>query len=149
MTAVAEAVGEARFGLLVLTHGGLAPELVRALERIVGPLDRVRALTLGWDDDLVAARRSVEEAIAAVDPGGGVLILTDMFGGTATNVALTFLREGVEILTGVNLPMLVKFANIRDKCSLRDAAARIKEQGQRSIALATEYLDPAPPAPDR
>ncbi|MGH6692964.1 MAG: hypothetical protein ACREF4_20035, partial [Gammaproteobacteria bacterium] len=60
MTAVVEAAGEARFGLLVLTHGGLAPELVRALERIVGPLDRVRALTLGWDDDLVAARRSVE-----------------------------------------------------------------------------------------
>lgn len=85
----------------------------------------------------------MEEAIAEVDPGGGVLILTDMFGGTATNVTLAFLREGVEIVTGVNLPMLIKFANLRDKCALQEAAIRIKEEGQRSIAIATEYLGPA------
>jgi PTS system mannose-specific IIA component len=140
---MAEAAGGAgRFGLLVVTHGGLAFELVRALERIVGAAEGVRALSLGWDDDLPSARREVERAIAEVDPGGGVLILTDMFGGTATNVTLSFLREGVEILTGVNLPMLIKFANLRDKCSLQEAAARIKEQGQRSIALATEVLGP-------
>ncbi|PYS95262.1 MAG: PTS fructose transporter subunit IIA [Acidobacteria bacterium] len=132
-----------RFGLLVLTHGGLAFELVRALERIVGSVDRVRALSIGWDDDLAAARREVQEAITEVDPGGGVLILTDMFGGTPTNVALSFLRDGVEILTGVNLPMIVKFANLRESASLKEAAARIKEQGQRSIAMATEYLDPS------
>jgi PTS system mannose-specific IIA component len=143
MSVVADAAGEARFGLLVVTHGGLAFELMRALERIVGPVDRVRGLSIGWDDDLQVARRAVEEAITQVDPGGGVLILTDMFGGTATNVSLSFLRDGVEILTGVNLPMLIKFANLRDKCSLREAAARIKEQGQRSIALATEYLEPS------
>lgn len=135
--------GTGRFGLLVVTHGGLAFELVRALERIVGAVEGVRALSLGWDDDLQAARREVERAIAEVDPGGGVLILTDMFGGTATNVALSFLRDGVEILTGVNLPMLIKFANLPDKSSLAEAAARIKEQGQRSIAVATEYLGPA------
>ena len=141
-TPVAEAAGEARFGLLVVTHGGLAFELVRALERIVGPVERVKGLSIGWDDDLQAARRAVQEAMAEVDPGGGVLIMTDMFGGTATNVTLSLLGEGVEILTGVNLPMLIKFANLRDSCSLKDAAARIKEQGQRSIALATEYLGP-------
>jgi PTS system mannose-specific IIA component len=140
---MAEAAGgTGRFGLLVVTHGGLAFELVRALERIVGSVAGVRALSLGWDDELPAARQEVERAIAEVDPGGGVLILTDMFGGTATNVTLSFLREGIEILTGVNLPMLIKFANLRDKCSLREAAARIKEQGQRSIALATEVLNP-------
>jgi len=143
MSIVAEAAGEARFGVLVVTHGGLAFELVRALERILGKVETLKALTIGWDDDLPQARRAVEQAIAEVDPGGGVLILTDMFGGTATNVTLAFLREGVEIVTGVNLPMLIKYANIRDKCSLKEAAARIKEQGQRSIAIATEYLDPS------
>ncbi len=143
MGLVAEAAGEVRFGLLVITHGGLAFELVRALERIVGRVEGVRPLTIGWDDDLAAARKAVEQAITEVDPGGGVLILTDMFGGTATNVTLSFLKEGVEILTGVNLPMLIKFANIRDKYPLKEAAARIKEQGQRSIALATEYLNPS------
>ena len=143
MVLVAEAAGETRFGLLVVTHGGLAFELVRALERIVGKVEGLKALTIGWDDDLPAARKAVEEAIAEVDPGGGVLILTDMFGGTATNVTLAFLREGIEIVTGVNLPMLIKFANIRDKCGLKEAAVRIKEQGQRSIAIATEYLGPA------
>ncbi len=139
----------ARFGLLVVTHGGLAFELMRALEKVVGPLDRVRGLSLGWDDDLATARWAVDEAIAAVDPGGGVLILTDMFGGTPTNVALAFLREGVEIVTGVNLPMLIKFAGIRDSCGLREAAARIKEQGQKSIVLATEYLAAGLDGPDR
>ena len=143
MSIVAEAAGEARFGVLVVTHGGLAFELVRALERILGKVETLKALTIGWDDDLPQARRAVEQAIAEVDPGGGVLILTDMFGGTATNVTLAFLREGVEIVTGVNLPMLIKYANIRDKCSLKEAAVRIKEQGQRSIAIATEYLDPS------
>jgi mannose PTS system EIIA component len=143
MSIVAEAAGEARFGVLVVTHGGLAFELVRALERIVGKVVGLKALTIGWDDDLQQARRAVEQAITEVDPGGGVLILTDMFGGTATNVTLAFLREGVEIVTGVNLPMMIKYANIRDKCSLKEAAARIKEQGQRSIAIATEYLDPS------
>src|SRR5262249_8346206 len=101
-----------------------------------------KAWPIGWDDDLPQARRAVEQAIEEVDPGGGVLILTDMFGGTATNVSLAFLRQGVEILTGVNLPMLIKYANIRDKCSLKEAATRIKEQGHRSIAIAREYLDP-------
>jgi len=143
MSIVAEAVGEARFGVLVVTHGGLAFELVRALERIVGKVEGLKALTIGWDDDLPQARRVVERTIAEIDPGGGVLIMTDMFGGTATNVALAFLRDGVEIITGVNLPMLIKYANIRDKCSLKEAATRIKEQGQRSIAIATEYLDPS------
>ncbi len=133
-----------RVGLVVVTHGGLAFELVRAFERIVGPeVHRVRALSIGWDDDLHAARRVLQEAIAAVDKGAGVLILTDMFGGTATNLTLSFLRPGIEILTGVNLPMLVKFVNLPAGATLRDAAGIVKEQGQRSIVLATEYLDPA------
>ena len=133
----------APLGLVVVTHGGLAFELVKALERILGSADGVRALSLGWDEDLNASRKSVQEAIAAVDRGAGVLVLTDMFGGTATNVSLSFLREGVEIVTGVNLPMLVKFAGLRSGTALKDAAARIRDQGQRSITLATDYLDPS------
>jgi PTS system mannose-specific IIA component len=143
------AAAPGRFGLLVVTHGGLAFELMRALEKVVGPLDRVRGLSLDWDDDLVTARRAVDEAIVALDPGGGVLILTDMFGGTPTNVALAFLREGVEIVTGVNLPMLIRFAGIRDRCDLREAAVRIRDQGRQSIVLATEYLAGGPGGPDR
>jgi mannose PTS system EIIA component len=130
------------FGLLVVTHGGLAFELVRALEKIVGPVERVRALSIGWDDDPAAARTALQEAMTAVDSGGGVLILTDMFGGTATNLTLAFLRDGVEIVTGVNLPMIIKFANLRGTVGLKEAAVRIKEQGQKSISLATDYLEP-------
>ena len=133
-----------RPGLLVVTHGGLAFELVRALEKIVGATRNLRALSIGWDDDLHAARRSVERAIVEVDAGGGVLILTDMFGGTATNLTLSFLRPGVEIVTGVNLPMVVKFANLPADITVKEAAAAVKEQGQRAIALATNYLDPSP-----
>jgi PTS system mannose-specific IIA component len=132
-----------RFGLLVVTHGGLAFELVKALDRIVGGSDHVRALSIDWDSDLAAARAALEKALAEVDPGGGVLILTDMFGGTATNLTLSFLRSGIEIVTGVNLPMMIKFSNLAGSLPLRDAAARIMEQGRRSIALATDYLGPA------
>jgi len=132
----------ARFGLLVVSHGDLAFELVRALERIVGQVDHVRALPLNPSDDLAGSRGVLQKAIEEVDPGGGVLILTDMFGGSATNLTLPLLRDGIEILTGANLPMLVKYANIRTSVTLKEAVARIKEQGQRSIAIATEYLEP-------
>ena len=144
------APGPPRFGLLVVTHGGLAFELVAALERIVGALGRVKAISIDWDTNLAVAREAVLGAIGAIDPGGGVLILTDMFGGTATNLALSFLSDRVEILTGVNLPMLIKAANVRATLSLREAVPRIVEQGQRAIASATDYLDPGkggPPSP--
>ncbi|MFQ5878071.1 MAG: PTS sugar transporter subunit IIA [Acidobacteriota bacterium] len=137
-----DAAGSPRFGLLVMTHGGLAFELVRALEAIVGPVERVRGLSIGWDVDLQQARKTIRRAIEEVDPGGGVLILTDMFGGTATNLTLSFLRDGIEVVTGVNLPMMIKFANIRTTAPLKEAAAMIRDQGQRSIALANEYLEP-------
>jgi PTS system mannose-specific IIA component len=130
------------FGLLVVTHGGLAFELVQALRRIVGDTSRVRALSIDWEIDLGEARERVRGAIAKVDCGGGVLILTDMFGGTATNLTLPFLRDGIEIVTGVNLPMMIKFANLGSDTTLREAAALIRDQGRRAIALAGDYLVP-------
>jgi mannose PTS system EIIA component len=132
-----------RPGLIVVTHGGLAFELVRALERIVGPgAPRARALSIGWDEDLHQARKAVEEAIQDNDGGAGVLILTDMFGGTATNLVLSCMRPGVEIVTGANLPMLIKFSNLPADLSVKEVAAAVREQGQKAIALATGYLDP-------
>jgi mannose PTS system EIIA component len=132
-----------RPGLVVVTHGGLAFELVRALERIVGPgAPRARALSIGWDEDLQQARRAVDEAIQDNDAGAGVLILTDMFGGTATNLVLSCVRPGVEIVTGANLPMLIKFSNLPADLSLKEIATAVREQGQKAIALATGYLGP-------
>ena len=148
MDQVTETSNPPPFGLLVVTHGGLAFELVQALRRIVGEVSSVKALSIDWEMGLSNAREVVRQAIEEVDPGGGVLILTDMFGGTATNITLPFLRDGVEIVTGVNLPMMIKFANIGPSSTLREAATLLKEQGQRAIALAAEYLDPPPGKPD-
>ncbi len=149
MTPISETPVKSRFGLLVVTHGGLAFELVQAFRRIVGEMDHVKALSIDWEVGLSDAREVVRRAIETVDPGGGVLILTDMFGGTATNVTLPFLGERVEIVTGVNLPMMLKYASLAGDGSLREAATLIRTQGQRAIALAAEYLDPPPDAPDR
>ena len=127
--------------LLVVTHGQLAEELVRAAKRIVGPSARLNALSLGWDDEVSEARRRIEEAVAGLDEGDGVLVLTDMFGGTPTNLASTFLRSGrMEIVTGVNLPMLIKFTNLRDVTGLREVAARLSKQGRDSIQVASDFL---------
>lgn len=128
-------------GVLVVTHGGVASELVKAVRRIVGEVDNLQSVSIGWDDDVEQARRQIEESIRRVDKGEGVLILTDMFGGTPTNLSLSFLQEGrVEIITGVNLPMLIKFYNLKNKSDIRDVAQKIREQGQKSIYVATDVL---------
>jgi PTS system mannose-specific IIA component len=128
-------------GLLVVTHGELALELVRAAQRIVGTTEGLEAVSIGWDDDVTLARRRIEAAIKRVDRGKGVLILTDMFGGTPSNVALSMLEpEKVEIVTGVNLPMVIKFMNHRDRYSLFAAAAAVAAQGRSSIHVASELL---------
>ena len=96
---------------------------------------------IGWDDDPVEARRRVEQAIRRVDHGNGVLVLTDMFGGTPTNLALSFLESGkVEVVTGVNLPMLIKFTNLREEAVLSETARRIAEQGRQAIQVASDLL---------
>ena len=127
--------------VLVVTHGNLAEELVRATRRIVGEVGRLAALTIGWDDDVSAARQKIESAVSGLDDGDGVVVLTDMFGGTPTNLSLSFLKEGrVEIVTGVNLPMLIKFTNLREKLPLSEVASRLSDQGRKSIQVASEIL---------
>src|SRR2546428_12776486 len=96
---------------VIVTHGHLAGELLAAAEMIVGPIAHVGAVSIGWHDDVDAARSEVERAIKAVSQGAGVLLMTDMFGGTPTNIASMFLEEGaIEVVTGVNLPMIIKLA---------------------------------------
>jgi mannose PTS system EIIA component len=129
-------------GLLVVTHGRLAEELVHAAKTIVGPMDAMEAVSIGWDDDPAEARRRIQTALERVGRAQGVLILTDMFGGTPTNIALSFLEpERVEVITGVNLPMLIKFTNLREEASFPEAAGRIAEQGRRAIHVASELLE--------
>lgn len=129
-------------GLLVVTHGRVAEELVKATKTIVGPLDALEAVSIGWDDDVSEARQRIHEAVQRVGHGDGVLILTDMFGGTPTNIALSLLEPGkVEVITGVNLPMLIKFTNLRDELAFTETARRIAEQGRRAIHVASDLLE--------
>ena len=128
-------------GALVVTHGNLAQELVQAAKTIVGEASSLLAVSIDWDDDVAQARDAIGEALKQVDQGSGVLILTDMFGGTPTNISLTFLEPGrVEIITGINLPMLIKFLNLREQLGLDGVAEQLKAKGQRSIQVASELL---------
>ena len=127
-------------GILVVTHGKLATELVNAAKMIVGELDSIEAISIGWNDDVNEARDRIQAAIRKIDFGHGVLILTDMFGGTPTNISLTFLEKGrTEIITGVNLPMIIKVAGSKEE-DLAKVAHMVRAQGQKSIYVASEVL---------
>jgi PTS system mannose-specific IIA component len=130
-------------GILVVTHGRLAEELVNAARTIVGEeIPAIAAVSIGWSDDMADARAAIEQALAAVG-AGGTLVLTDMFGGTPTNVSLPFLSDRVEIVTGVNLPMLIKLAGLREG-SLPEVAQAIRDQGRSTIHVASEVLERRP-----
>ena len=128
-------------GVVVVTHGQLAGELLKAAEMIVGDLPRFTAVSIGWHDDTDNARDEIAEAISRVQQGQGVLIVTDMFGGTPSNLALTFLKpEVVEVITGVNLPMLIKLAELKEQTSLLAAAREMREHGRNAIWVASDLL---------
>jgi len=133
----------AKYGVLVVAHGNLAGEVLRVVEKILGAGQQIEAVSMGWDDEVASSRQRIQEAIQRANRGNGVLILTDMFGGTPSNVALSFLKSGdVEIVTGVNLPMLLKAASVQYGAgSLREAADQLRDVGQREIQLATHYLE--------
>ena len=129
-------------GLLIVTHGRLADELEKAARRIVGDVPALASISLDWDDDVADARRRIEEGIARVAVEGRVLILTDMFGGTPSNVALSLLEPGkVDIITGVNLPMLIKFANLHALDAFDETVRRIAQQGRDAIQVASQVLE--------
>lgn len=128
---------------VIVTHGHLAGELLAAAEMIVGPISHIAAVSIGWHDDVDAARDEVQRAITRVSQGAGVLLLTDMFGGTPTNIASMFLEEGaIEVVTGVNLPMVIKLATSTGEESLADIAPKIRDQGRQGIYLASALLAP-------
>ena len=132
-------------GGLIVTHGRLAIELLNAAEMIVGEIHHITAVSLGWHDDVDMATSMIEKALERVKTPDGVLILTDMFGGTPTNICSTFLdQDNIEIVTGVNLPMLIKFAQMGEGQTLSAAAKAVKEQGQSSIYIASQLLAPKP-----
>ena len=128
-------------GVVVVTHGQLAAELVNAAETIVGDMPAFAAVSIGWHEDTEDARHEIEQAVVRVDKGSGVLILTDMFGGTPSNLAMTFLVQGkLEVITGVNLPMLIKLANQLEQGDLLNIARDIREQGRNAIWVASDLL---------
>jgi PTS system mannose-specific IIA component len=128
-------------GVVVVTHGQLATELLNATETIVGDLPRFAAVSIGWHEDTQDAREEIAAAINRVQQGQGVLILTDMFGGTPSNLAMTFLgQQDVEVITGVNLPMLIKLAGLKGEDDLLAIAREMREHGRNAIWVASDLL---------
>ncbi|HMM15308.1 MAG: PTS sugar transporter subunit IIA [Parvibaculum sp.] len=128
-------------GLVLVTHGALASQFVAAMEHVVGPQPQVAAICIGPDDDMEQRRRDILEAVATSDSGDGVILLTDMFGGTPSNLAISVMDKArVEVIAGVNLPMLIKLASIRDQASLGEAVDLAQESGRKYISIASRVL---------
>jgi PTS system mannose-specific IIA component len=128
-------------GLVLVTHGRLAKEFIHALEHVVGKQERLEAVCIGPDDRMDLRRNDIADAIARVEAGMGVIVLTDMFGGTPSNLAISLLEEGkVEVVAGLNLPMLVKLARVRKDCNLHKAAAAAQDAGRKYINIASQVL---------
>ncbi|MCC6329643.1 MAG: PTS sugar transporter subunit IIA [Acidobacteria bacterium] len=133
-----------KIGAVIVSHGQLANELLAAAETVIGDLDNIVAVSIGWHDNVEAAKDEIQRAINSVSQGAGVLLMTDMFGGTPTNISAMFLEDGkVEIVTGVNLPMVVKFATHGDDSSLSEIAREVEEQGKQSIYRTASLFEPA------
>ncbi len=128
-------------GVVVVTHGQFATELVNAAEAIVGDLPRFAAVSIGWHDDVDIAREEIGRALARVQGPHGAVLLTDMFGGTPSNLAMTFLEpDRVEVITGVNLPMLIKLASLRTSSDLLGVAREMREHGRNAIWVASDLM---------
>jgi PTS system mannose-specific IIA component len=128
-------------GIVLVTHGRLAQELVAALEHVVGPQRAIVAVCIGPDDDMEQRRKDIVDGIHRVDGGQGAVILTDMFGGTPSNLAISVMDQAqVEVIAGVNLPMLVKLASVRGTAALADAVAQAQDAGRKYINVASKLL---------
>lgn len=128
-------------GIVVVSHGKLAKELLSATEHVVGEQPAFRAISIEADDDMEARRAQIRETVKACNTGSGVIILTDMFGGTPSNLAISVMKDDrIEVIAGVNLPMLIKLSEVRDSLTLSEAAQSAKEAGRKYISIASELL---------
>ena len=133
-----------KIGGVIVSHGRIANELLAAAETVVGELKHIAAVSIGWNDDVETAKDEISKAIKKVSAGNGVLLLTDMFGGTPTNISAMFIADGeVEIVTGVNLPMVLKVASQHKELTLQEMAKEVEEQGKQSIYRAGQLLMPS------
>jgi mannose PTS system EIIA component len=128
-------------GLVIVTHGGLATEFRAALEHIVGPQSQLETVAIGPEDDMAQRRGDILEAVGRADSGEGVIVLTDMFGGTPSNLAISVMDEApVEVIAGINLPILVKLASLRRELPMAEAVARARDAGRKYIKVASQEL---------
>ncbi len=128
-------------GMVLVTHGRLAAEFIDALEHILGPQENVAAICIGPDDDMEQRREDILRSVADVDDGDGVVLLTDMFGGTPSNLAISIMKEAkVEVIAGVNLPMLIKLSDMRDGHTMAEAVEQAQESGRKYINVASRLL---------
>ena len=128
-------------GMVLVTHGRLAEEFIAALEHVVGPQDQVAAICIGPDDDMEQRRADILEKVAAMDLGDGVVLLTDLFGGTPSNLSISCMEAAkVEVIAGVNLPMLIKLANVRETKDLTDSVGCARDAGRKYISVASDVL---------
>lgn len=128
-------------GLVLVTHGRLAEEFIAATEHVVGPQEDVRAICIGADDDMELRRSEILEAVGEVDSGAGVILLTDMFGGTPSNLAISVMDQcNVEVIAGINLPMLIKLASMRETGPLDETVVAAQESGRKYINVASNVL---------
>lgn len=128
-------------GLVLVTHGSLATEFIVAMEHVVGPQQQIEAICIGPEDDMEVRRADISAAVERVNDGDGVILLTDLFGGTPSNLAISLLRAGtIEVIAGVNLPMLIRLESARKVMDVRQAVAAAREAGQKYISVASELL---------
>ena len=131
----------AMIGLILVTHGQLAREFVSAMEHVVGPQAAIASVCIGPQDDAQACREEISDKIAEVNQGQGVIVLTDLFGGTPSNLAISLLEEGkVEVIAGINLPMLIRLARARTEMDVADAVRAARDAGRNYITIASEFL---------
>jgi PTS system mannose-specific IIA component len=131
-------------GLVLVTHGNLAREFIVAMEHVVGSQEQIAAICIGPDDDMEERRAEIAEAVAEVETEGGVIILTDLFGGTPSNLSISLMQpDHVEVIAGMNLPMLIRLASARKTMTVVEAVAAAREAGQKYISVASEILGKA------
>ncbi|MDH7638457.1 PTS sugar transporter subunit IIA [Sphingomonas oryzagri] len=131
-------------GLVLVTHGRLAAEFVTAMEHVVGPQEAIAPICIGPEDDMEGRRNDIAEAIRSVDQGDGTIVLTDLFGGTPSNLAISLMKsDSVEVIAGINLPMLIRLASARRTMKIKAAVAAARDAGRKYISVASDLLGEA------